>query len=62
MARRIHSTGIVSTVAGDGNPGFSGDCGPASSARLSKPTGITFHDGALFITDTNNYRVRMVVP
>jgi sugar lactone lactonase YvrE len=54
-------TGIVTTVAGTGVPGFGGDGGPATSARLNRPVGVAL-DGAgnLFIADEGNHRVRKV--
>ncbi len=56
-----NSTGIISTVAGDGNPSFSGDGGAATSATINQPNGVAI-DGAgnLYIADTGNNRVRMV--
>ena len=55
------TTGIISTVAGNGNSSFSGDGGPASQAAISQPNGVSI-DGAgnLYIADTGNNRVRMV--
>jgi sugar lactone lactonase YvrE len=54
-------TGIITTVAGTGVPGFSGDGGPAISARLDHPTAVAVDSaGNLFISDWNNYRVRKV--
>lgn len=55
------SGGILSTVAGNGSPGYSGDGGPAESARLNHPTAIAV-DGAerIYIADTYNHRIRMV--
>jgi hypothetical protein len=53
--------GIISTVAGNGASGFSGDGGPATSARLNVPSGIAVDAaGNLFIADTNNSRIRRV--
>ena len=52
---------VITTVAGSGTAGSAGDRGPATSARLS-PTALAFHDGALFIADTGNDRIRMVMP
>jgi sugar lactone lactonase YvrE len=54
-------TGTISTIAGTGNSGDSGDGGPASDAKLDKPCGV-FADasGNVYISDTNNDRVRMV--
>ena len=54
--------GIISTVAGTcGAPGFAGDSGPATEAKLNKPGGIALDaDGNLYIADTHNQRVRVV--
>jgi len=54
-------TGLISTVAGTGTVGYSGDNGPATSATLNQPWGVTV-DGAgnLYIADTNNHVIRMV--
>jgi PKD repeat protein len=55
------STGVISTVAGNGSGGFSGDGGPATEASLSYPGGIFLDGGGhLYIADTNNHRVRRV--
>jgi sugar lactone lactonase YvrE len=61
--RKVAPDGTVSTVAGDGFPGFGGDGGPASAARLNTPYGVAL-DGAgnLFIADLGNNRVRKVSP
>jgi len=60
--RRVdRSTGIIVTVAGNGEDGFSGDFGPAVDASLSRPDRIAIDgDGNLFIADTGNNRVRRV--
>jgi NHL repeat len=51
--------GTITTVAGTGQVGFSGDGGPATQARLNIPFGVTVDSaGNLFIADGNNYRVR----
>lgn len=55
------STGIVTTVAGTGFPGFSGDGLLAKSAQLNLPLGIAIDSaGNLYIADTSNNRVRKV--
>lgn len=55
------ATGIIATVAGSGTPGFSGDGGPASSARLHGPWSVDFDVfGDLLISDRLNHRVRKV--
>src|SRR5215510_1245064 len=51
----------ISNFAGNGTKGFSGDGGPATKAQLNFPTGISRGpDGALYICDTGNHRVRKV--
>jgi uncharacterized protein (TIGR03437 family) len=61
--RKITPDGIITTVAGDGNAGYSGDGGPAANAELNGPVGLAV-DGAgnLYIADTFNARIRMVSP
>jgi sugar lactone lactonase YvrE len=52
-------TGIISTVAGTGMPGFSGDGGPGAKAQLRQPHCIFFNrDGSLLICDIGNNRIR----
>jgi trimeric autotransporter adhesin len=54
-------THVISTVAGDGVAGYSGDGGPATSARLNGPRGLAVDaSGNLFISDTDNDVVRKV--
>jgi len=61
--RKVSTGGIVSTVAGNGAYGYSGDGGAATSARLYDPEGVAVDSsGNLYIADTYNYRVRMVSP
>jgi sugar lactone lactonase YvrE len=57
-------TGIVSTVAGSGRArSYAGDGGPALQAKLSQPHGICVAaDGAIYVGDTLNHRVRRVAP
>jgi sugar lactone lactonase YvrE len=55
------SNGVITTVAGNGNAGFGGDDGPATSARLLGPAAIAIDSaGNLYISDTGNNRVRKV--
>ncbi|MCY4529573.1 MAG: hypothetical protein OXD46_11165, partial [Chloroflexi bacterium] len=52
---------VISTFAGTGLPGFSGDGGPASAAALSSPFGLAFDDDDnLYIADSANNRIRKV--
>jgi sugar lactone lactonase YvrE len=54
-------TGIIETIAGDGQPGFSAEGGPATRAHLHRPFGIAFDAaGDLHIADTFNNRIRKV--
>lgn len=60
--RRIDvQSGILTTVAGTGIPGFSGDGGPAFTAQLNEPEDLAIdRDGNLFICDVQNNRIRRV--
>jgi RHS repeat-associated protein len=59
--RKVSPSGTITTVAGNGIPGFSGDGGPAVSASLNFPQSITLgRDGGLYIADWENNRVRLV--
>ena len=59
--RKVNSAGTITTVAGTGEPGFSGDGGPATKAQLDVPFAVAADRvGNLYITDENNYRIRKV--
>ncbi len=60
--RRIDAaTGIITTIAGTGTPGFSGDAAAALTAALALPHGITLDtNGNLYIADTENHRIRRI--
>ena len=58
--RKIDPSGIVSTFAGTGTEGFSGDGGPATSAQLAGPIGIVKWQDDICIADYGNARVRCV--
>jgi hypothetical protein len=63
--RKVTSStkGIISTVAGNGTSGFSGDGNAATSAQLNNPTGVAVDSlGDIFIADTVNQRIREVTP
>jgi len=60
--RRVDAkTGVISTVAGTGQPGFSGDGGPAVKAQMNEPHSLGFdRAGDLYICDIRNHRIRKV--
>jgi sugar lactone lactonase YvrE len=61
VRRVTAATGLITTVAGNGTWGFSGDGGPATSAMLGIPRGVAVDgSGNLYIADTGNNRVRKV--
>ncbi|MGN7493736.1 S-layer homology domain-containing protein [Paenibacillus sp. SAF-054] len=61
VIRKVDLAGNISTVAGNGSRGYSGDGGLATSAQLNIPRGIAFDDhGNLYIADSENHRIRMV--
>ncbi|SEC64935.1 Ig-like domain repeat protein [Terriglobus roseus] len=58
--RRIVN-GTITTIAGNGTAGFSGDSGTATAAQLRSPGGLAFgEDGMLYVADTGNHRLRRV--
>jgi hypothetical protein len=55
------ATGVLTLVAGNGTPGFSGDNGPATSAQLYSPQGLAVDSASnLYIADSGNNRIRKV--
>jgi uncharacterized protein (TIGR03437 family) len=61
--RRIALDGTITTVAGTGQEGFSGDGGPAVNALLDTPYDVKIDDqGNLIVSDSFNYRIRKITP
>ncbi|MCK4965445.1 hypothetical protein KAS50_00355, partial [bacterium] len=59
--RKVDGSEIITTVAGSGDAGFSGDGGSALNAELNRPYGIALvSDGSFYITDLMNHRIRKV--
>ena len=59
--RKVTAAGVISVVAGNGVPGFSGDGGPAVAAQLRDPTGVAVDSaGNVYIADMGNHRIRRV--
>jgi len=61
VVRRVDRKGIITTIAGTGTAGFSGDGGPAIKARLNLPSGMALDSkGNLYISDRSNNRIRVI--
>jgi trimeric autotransporter adhesin len=61
--RKVNTLGIISTVAGIGTPGSTGDGGQASMAEFDSPFGVTFDQaGNYYVSDFNNNKIRKVYP
>ena len=60
VVRRV-SGGVITTIAGTGTSGFSGDNGQATQAQLGQPTGVAVYGDSLYIADYGNGRVRLVI-
>ncbi|MCB4790804.1 MAG: carboxypeptidase regulatory-like domain-containing protein [Elusimicrobia bacterium] len=59
--RKVDTSGLMSTFAGNGTAGYSGDGGPATAAQINYSAGIAVDaSGNVYIADTNNYRIRKV--
>jgi uncharacterized protein (TIGR03437 family) len=59
--RKVSPAGIITTIAGTGSNGYSGDNVPALGAQLYNPTGIAVDgSGNVYIADSNNFRIRMI--
>jgi sugar lactone lactonase YvrE len=61
--RKVTPAGVISTLAGTGSAGYSGDGGAATAAQLNYPGGVAVDSaGNLYIADSYNFRVRKVTP
>lgn len=62
IIRRVDAkTGIIQTIAGTGEKGYSGDGGPAIKAQFNRPHSIALdHQGGLYVADIGNHRIRRV--
>ncbi|MGZ4001291.1 MAG: NHL domain-containing protein, partial [Mucilaginibacter sp.] len=61
--RKINTSGIITTIAGNGSQGFSGDGGAPTAARLYVPWGVAVDaSNNIYIADQNNFRIRAVCP
>ncbi len=63
LVRRVDTRGIITTIAGTGKRGFSGDGGPANKAQLNGPSGVAVDSfGNVYVADTENQRIRVLMP
>ena len=61
--RKVSAAGIITTIAGNGTAGYSGDGGPATGAQLNGVEGVEVDNaGNLYIADAANYRICKVSP
>jgi uncharacterized protein (TIGR03437 family) len=63
VIRRVDRNGIITTIAGTGAPGYSGDDGPAVAAQFFNPLGIVVDtSGRIYVADTDNNAIRELIP
>jgi sugar lactone lactonase YvrE len=61
LIRKVDTSGIISTIAGNDTAGYRGDCGPATAGEIYYPQGVAVDKaGNVYIADFDNHRVRMV--
>jgi hypothetical protein len=61
--RKVDTSGVITTFAGTGSSGFSGDGNPAKLAKLNHPSGLGVDPvGSVYILDSFNFRIRVVLP
>ena len=58
--RKLSPNGTITTIAGNGIAGFSGDGVPALESSLNFPAGLAFDKGNLYVADRNNHRIRKI--
>ena len=58
--RKLSPNGTITTIAGNGIAGFSGDGGPALESSLNFPAGLVFDKENLYVADRNNHRIRKI--
>lgn len=58
--RKVDSAGVITTIAGDGTRGYSGDGGPAKLARIGQPTYMAADADDIFFIDFDNSRIRRI--
>ena len=59
--RKVDTSGMISTIAGDGGSGFGGDGGPAIAAQLGNPAGVALDNlGNVYVADSATDRIRKI--
>ena len=63
VIRKVSTSGVITTIAGTGTAGYTGDGGAATAAELRTPAGLAIApDGTLLVTDNGNNVIRMINP
>ena len=62
VIRMVNASGIITTIAGTGTPGSSGNLGLATSAELNFPSGVAVRGGNVYIADAGNNAIRLLTP
>ena len=61
VVRKISTSGTITTIAGNGTPGYSGDGGPATQAQLNRPNGIAIDNhGNIYVAEEENHVIRKI--
>lgn len=61
--RKVNTSGVITTVVGNGTGGYSGDGGQATAAKINYPRALAIDGlGNLYISDEGNERIRKVTP
>lgn len=60
--RMIDPSGIITTVAGTGNAGYTGGGGLATAAEINQPQEVVFYDGSVYFSDQDNHCIRKITP
>jgi uncharacterized protein (TIGR03437 family) len=62
LIRVVEPNGIITTIAGYGTPGWTGDGGAARAAQLTFPSGVAISGGKIYIADDGNQVIRLLTP